>query len=272
STPAAPEGCTAPRGASARAPARSSPETARSAGSPSLSSAPTALSLYPMTNPPATSPRREQRHDRRDEVAFRRCTASEKKLGAGRRRGPFRAPPPGRSPLETRKERMRMQTLTFRRFVGLGAALLRILLLAAAPSAAADPASGRGVQRDAMTHEFETLLGQFPGTSSGTPSEGAVFTDLGGGFYTVFVPLSPALRARFLEAARESAPTDKAAQSLFVISVGQAPTVPTTPVAATHGALSDTTYPYTYWVITLNLGANTVTKTTSVKLTGPGLH
>jgi hypothetical protein len=165
-----------------------------------------------------------------------------------------------------------MQTLTFRRFVGLGAALLGILLLAAAPSAAADPASGRGVQRDAMTHEFETLLGRFPGTSSGTPSEGAVFTDLGGGFYTVFVPLSPALRARFLEAARESAPTDKAAQSLFVISVGQAPTVPTTPVAATHGALSDTTYPYTYWVITLNLGANTVTKTTSVKLTGPGLH
>jgi hypothetical protein len=163
---------------------------------------------------------------------------------------------------------MRMKTLTFRRFVGLGAALLGILLLAAAPPAAADAASGRGAQHDAVTHEFETLLGQFPGTSS----EEAVFTDLGDGFYTVFVPLSPALRASLLDAVRASAPADKAAQSLFVISVGQAPTVPSTPVAATHGALSDTTYPYTYWVITLNLGAQTVTKTTSVKLTGPGLH
>ena len=78
-----------------------------------------------------------------------------------------------------------MKTLTFRRFAGLGVALLGILLLAAAPPAAADPTSGRGVPRDAVTHELETLLGQVPGTSS----EGAVFTDLGDGFYSVYVPL-----------------------------------------------------------------------------------
>src|SRR4051794_21485488 len=98
-----------------------------------------------------------------------------KKFGASRRRGALSLDRLRPIAPRIRKERMRMKTLTFRRFVGLGAALLGILLLAAAPPAAADAASGRGAQHDAVTHEFETLLGQFPGTS---PEE-AVFTDLG---------------------------------------------------------------------------------------------
>jgi hypothetical protein len=56
-----------------------------------------------------------------------------------------------------------------------------------------------------------------------------------------------------------------------VISIGQAPGTPAAPIAASHGVLSDTTYPYTYWIITLSLGSQTVTKSTTFKLTGPGL-
>lgn len=116
-----------------------------------------------------------------------------------------------------------------------------------------------------MTQEIESLLGPVVGSAHEAP----VFTDLGGGFYTVYIPLSPEMRERFLEAA--SLERDKAQSSLTVISVGQASALPPTPVTTTHGALSDTTFPYTYWIITLNLGSQTVTKSTTLKLSGPGL-
>lgn len=132
------------------------------------------------------------------------------------------------------------------------------------------PAYGRAADRaprgEAMTQELESLLGPAVGSTHEAP----VFTDLGGGFYTVYIPLSPEMRERFLEAASLEE-RDKAQTSLTVISVGQATVLPPTPVTTTHGALSDTTFPYTYWVITLNLGSQTVTKSTTVKLTGPGL-
>ncbi len=119
-----------------------------------------------------------------------------------------------------------------------------------------------------MTHEFENLIGDLAGAEHEEP----VFTDLGGGFYSVSMALSPALRQRFEDALRTEDPAGKAqAPSLTVISVGQATALPDTPITTSHGALSDTTYPYTYWVITLNLGNQTVTKTTTFKLTGPGL-
>ncbi len=151
------------------------------------------------------------------------------------------------------------------RSVLFGITLAGLLIFAPAYGRAADRGAGRAPQGEAMTQELESLLGPAVGSAHEAP----VFTDLGGGFYTVFIPLSPEMRERFLEAS--ALESDKAQSSLTVISVGQAPATPTTPVTTTHGALSDTTFPYTYWIITLNLGSKTVTKTTTLKLSGPGL-
>jgi hypothetical protein len=158
-----------------------------------------------------------------------------------------------------------MRKYGLRRSVLFGITLAGLLIFAPAYGRAADRGAGRAPQGEAMTQEVESLLGPAVGSAHEAP----VFTDLGGGFYTVFIPLSPEMQERFLEAS--SLERDKAQSSLTVISVGQAPTTPPTPVTTTHGALSDTTFPYTYWIITLNLGSKTVTKSTTLKLTGPGL-
>ncbi len=164
------------------------------------------------------------------------------------------------------KERTRMKKLEFRRSVLPGLAMVGLLFIAPATLCAADAAH---VQREAITQAVETLLGQ----STGFGHEEPVYTDLGDGFYSLSMALPPKVQASLLEAMRSSEITGEAAQaqSLFVISVGQAPVLPPTPITATHGALSDTTFPYTYWIITLNLGSQTVTKSTKLKLTGPGL-
>lgn len=152
-----------------------------------------------------------------------------------------------------------MRKGSFRRLCCLGVVLAGFLLTAPARSFAADAI---------VTQEIETLLGQLGNFEQEVP----VFTDLGGGFYSISMTLSPALRERLLEAMSTDEMSEKApASSLTVISVGQAPTLPPNPVSATHGALSDTTFPYTYWVITVNLGTQTVTKATTFKLNGPGL-
>lgn len=162
-----------------------------------------------------------------------------------------------------------MKELGFRRFVLLGLALIGLLFIAPAPTCAADAIVGSDDQREAMTEAVETLFGKISGFTHEVP----VFTDLGGGFYSLSMPLPPKVQASLLEAMRLGEVTGKAkkASSLIVISVGQAPVVPPSPITTTHGALSDTTYPYTYWIITLNLGTQTVTKSTTLKLTGPGL-
>lgn len=152
-----------------------------------------------------------------------------------------------------------------RRSVLFGITLAGLLIFAPASGRAADRGAGSTPRSEAMTQEIESLLGPVVGSAHEAP----VFTDLGGGFYTVYIPLSPEMRERFLEAA--SLERDKAQSSLTVISVGQASALPPTPVTTTHGALSDTTFPYTYWIITLNLGSQTVTKSTTLKLSGPGL-
>lgn len=151
-----------------------------------------------------------------------------------------------------------------RRSVLFGIILAGLLIFAPAYGRAADRGAGSTPQGEAMTQELESLLGPVVGAAHEAP----VFTDLGGGFYTVYIPLSPEMRERFLEAA--SLEREKAQSSLTVIAVGQASALPPTPVTTTHGALSDTTFPYTYWIITLNLG-QTVTKSTTLKLSGPGL-
>jgi hypothetical protein len=161
-----------------------------------------------------------------------------------------------------------MSNGSFRRFVLLGLVLAGLLLIAPARSFAADIAIGGDPLGEAMTHEIDTLFGQFADSAQEEP----VFTDLGGGFYSLSMTLSPALRERLLEAMSSDGVADKAqASSLTVISVGQAPASPSNPITTTHGAFSDATFPYTYWVITLNLGPQTVTKATTLKLTGPGL-
>jgi hypothetical protein len=151
--------------------------------------------------------------------------------------------------------------LDVRRWVLIGLAITGLALSSPAFAFAAN------FQQEAMTREVETLFGQLGGLGEEAP----VFTDLGGGFYTVSMTLPPGTRERLLEAMSPEEQEKMAAASLTVISVGQAPALPPSPVTTTHGALADTTYPYTYWIITLNLGAQTVTKTTTLKLTGPGL-
>ncbi len=133
---------------------------------------------------------------------------------------------------------------------------------------AAAAAPGGEPRREAVAHEIENFVEQFAGL---TPEE-PVFTELGDGFYSLSITLSQGIRERLLEAMRSHEITEtQKAQSLFVISVGQAPVLPPNPITTTHGALSDTTFPYTYWIITVNLGAQTVTKSTTLKLSGPGL-
>lgn len=154
-----------------------------------------------------------------------------------------------------------MNHRNFCRSVRFVLAVAAFLLFGAAGSFAAD------FEHDAMTREVGALLEQLGGPGGEAP----VFTDLGGGFYTVSMTLPPGARERFLEAMGPEEQEKAAASSLTVISVGQAPALPSTPVTTTHGALSDTTFAYTYWIITLNLGTQTVTKATTWKLTGPGL-
>lgn len=136
--------------------------------------------------------------------------------------------------------------------------LIGLFTTVPAPCAAEDTAGGP---------ELEALFGEILGPSHEAP----VFTDLGGGFYSLSIALSPEAREGLLAPLRSGDPDEKAVQTFFVISAGQAPTTPPNPIATTHGALSDTTFPYTYWIIVLNLGNQNVTRTTTAKLTGPGL-
>jgi hypothetical protein len=162
---------------------------------------------------------------------------------------------------------MRTKHFAFRCFPMLALALAT-LLFTAPPLVCADEAITGSDQGEALANQVEGIFGQLAGSTHEAP----LFTDLGGGFYSVSMTLSPELRERLAEAIRVTQEAKKAPpQTLFVISVGQAPALPASPVSATHGVLSDTTYPYTYWIITLNLGSQTVTKTTTFKLTGPGL-
>ena len=150
-----------------------------------------------------------------------------------------------------------MKNVGFRRPL-LGVAFAVLLSIVAVPSHAID----------AMTQAMESLLGP-----ADFAQQAPVFTDLGDGFYSVHIPLTPKIQESLREAmgSRDEFTQKARAQSIYVISVGQSPVLPPNPIATTHGALSDTTYPYTYWVITLNLGSQTVTKTTTLKLNGPGL-
>jgi hypothetical protein len=160
-----------------------------------------------------------------------------------------------------------MKNWNFRRFVLGGLALAGACLVTPHLSHAAGLAAENDSQNEVLTQEIESLVRPLAGVAP----EGAVFTDLGEGFYSVSIPLSPQLRERLLQAIGSADASQRAQAPLTVISVGQAPALPPSPVTTTHGALADTTFPYTYWIITVNLGNQRLTKATSLKLTGPGL-
>jgi hypothetical protein len=157
-------------------------------------------------------------------------------------------------------------SLYVRRIAGLGFGMLALLLIMT-PLALAAELPDAQVRSVAMDEEIVTLFEQHFGVKPEAP----VFSDLGDGFFSVSYPLTPELQEKMREALIPDVENAKAAQSLFVIAVGQSPLTPSDPITTTHGALSDTTFPYTYWIITLNLGRQNVTKATTLKLTGPGL-
>ncbi len=146
--------------------------------------------------------------------------------------------------------------------------LVGLLTILSTFAYAADASAGGDPRQEAITYELKEVFGQFVDLVQEEPT----FADLGGGFYSISIDLPEEVRESLLEAMRSQEFADpEKAQSLFVISVGQAPVLPPNPITTTHGALSDTTFPYTYWIITVNLGSQTVTKSTTLKLSGPGL-
>lgn len=146
--------------------------------------------------------------------------------------------------------------------------LVGLLTILSTFAYAADTSAGGDPRQEAITYELKEVFGQFVDLVQEEPT----FADLGGGFYSISIDLPEEVRESLLEAMRSQEFADpEKAQSLFVISVGQAPVLPPNPITTTHGALSDTTFPYTYWIITVNLGSQTVTKSTTLKLSGPGL-
>lgn len=164
-----------------------------------------------------------------------------------------------------------MKNREFRRFLLACLGIAGLLLALPAASAAAEVSSARDLQREVGVRELEALFAEYLGSSHVTPA----FTDLGDGFFSLSITLEPEMRERLLEAARSGDLTGnpaRAQQTLFVISAGQAPVPPSNPIDTTHGALSDTTFTYNYWIIVLNLSNQNVRRTTTAKLSGgPGL-
>jgi len=140
-------------------------------------------------------------------------------------------------------------------------------LLAAVPAAYATESAAATHDRlqESRALQIETLFGQLLDSAAATP----VFTDLGDGFYSLSITLRPEARERLLAALRSGESGDKAT-TFFLLAAGQQLTAPTNPSVCIHAALSLTNAAYNYWVVVLNLGSQNLTRTTSVKLAGPG--
>jgi hypothetical protein len=97
-----------------------------------------------------------------------------------------------------------------------------------------------------------------------------VFADLGGGFHSMSISLPPEAVGRLAEAAQVDADgVARKGQSFVVLATGLQLTAPTNPSTLIHAALSSTDLPYNYWVITLNLGSQDLTRKTTLVLSGP---
>jgi hypothetical protein len=139
-------------------------------------------------------------------------------------------------------------------------------LLAAAPAVyATEDAAARNLQQETRALQIETLFGQLLDSAEVTP----VYTDLGNGFHSLSITLKPEARERLLAALRSGESGDKAT-TFFLLAAGQQLTPPSNPSTCIHAALSLTNASYNYWVVVLNLGSQNLTRTTSVKLAGPG--
>jgi hypothetical protein len=164
-----------------------------------------------------------------------------------------------------RLERITMKNRAFRRLLLTGLVLAGLLIVVPAAFAAGN---GADRQLESGAAQMESLLGQYVDLHGAAP----VFTDYGDGFYSLSVQLDPADNDRLLAAVDADGAADKKAPaSLTLLAGGQSLSSPTTPTACIHAALSNTTLTYNYWVVVLNLGTQNVTRTTSFKLTGPGL-
>lgn len=150
-----------------------------------------------------------------------------------------------------------MEKLRFRHpiLVFLGLALCLML----APAAGAQELS-RAVEVD--TFNVESMLQELLASHEVTP----VYENLGGGFHAVSITLPEEARERLMEAL--SLGEDKAT-TFQVLAAGQMVSTPSNPSTLIHAALSDTRLAYNHWVVVLNLGS-TVTKKTTLSLTGPG--
>lgn len=123
-------------------------------------------------------------------------------------------------------------------------------------------------EAEQMVRQMEALVGMFRDPAAEPPE----FLELGDGLYAVSFPLSAQARERLTTGLPQAQVSMQARRpTIHVLAAGQAPLAPETPVAATHGVVSDATFPYTYWLITANLGSQPVTRATTLKLSGPGL-
>lgn len=150
-----------------------------------------------------------------------------------------------------------MKKLRFRypHTVLLGLALCLML----APAAPAQELA-RSVEVDAFN--VESMLQELLASNEVTP----VFHDLGNGFVGMSISLPDDVRDRLAETLGVG--EDKAA-SFQTLAAGQMVSTPSSASTLIHAALSDTRLAYNYWVAVLNLGS-TVTKKTTLSLTGPG--
>lgn len=145
---------------------------------------------------------------------------------------------------------------------------LSILILAAALSlgvAGAASAAERPQEISALT--VETLFQEVLGAGDVKP----IFAELGGGFYSLEVPLSAEAVARLQEAGMQADPAGARpgrGQRLFVLAAGVQLTAPSNPSTMIHAALANKSLAYNHWVVVVNLGS-TVTKKTTIDLAGP---
>ncbi len=101
-----------------------------------------------------------------------------------------------------------------------------------------------------------------------------IYTDLGGGFSSLSIPLTPELRERLLGSpGADGEPADKAQTLSFsILAAGLSQSLPFDPTGLPHAALANANLSYNYWVIVVNPGNQSLTRRTVLKLTGPGLH
>jgi hypothetical protein len=158
-----------------------------------------------------------------------------------------------------------MKSREFRRLLLVGLVLAG--LLSAVPAVFAAE-SGADRLRESGAAQIESLLQQYGDFNGATP----VFTDYGDGFFSLSVELDPATRERLLAAVDEDGAADKRAPaSLAFLAAGQSVSAPAAPSFCIHAALSNTMLPYNYWMVGVNLGNQSLARTASFKLTGPGL-